>query len=206
MISSIEKGEPIMSLQPVITDLIESTGFERLVRVPLCHQETPYTCGVACVQSLLAGYGIFYTQDILAEQLKQKPIYGTDYRRILSFMELLGFQSSYHSEMNIDILKNWIKQGITPILLLQAWKDSEIDYSFDWKDSHYAIACGYDEERIVFMDPWILGNYVFIPNNRLLERWHGIDGSGNRCPHSGLIIQHDQLPYIYNPDKIKPMN
>ncbi|MDF2905963.1 MAG: hypothetical protein K0R34_1284 [Herbinix sp.] len=188
------------------TDFLKSYGFMHSVKVPLCHQETPYSCGVACVQSLLAGYGIIYTQDVLAEYLKQKPIYGTDFRNIITFMEMLGFQASFHTDMNIDQLKAFIDKGITPLLILQAWKEDEINYTYDWKDSHYVIACGYDGNRVLFMDPWTLGYYTDIPNNKLLTRWHTLDSSGNHYYFSGLIIKHESLPFVYIPNNIKPMD
>jgi predicted double-glycine peptidase len=188
------------------TNALERITFDPFIRVPLCHQETPYSCGVACVQSILAGYGIIYTQDVLVERLGQKPIYGTEYKNIITFMDMLGFHASFHNGMNIELLKELISNGITPILILQAWKDIEIDYAYDWKDAHYVIACGYDENRILFMDPWTLGYYTFIPINMLVKRWHDFDSSGNHSYYSGLIIHHEHLPFIYNPSIFKPMD
>ncbi len=173
------------------------------IKVPLCFQETVYTCGVACVQSILACYGIIYRQDVLAEMLETKPIFGTDYQNIISTMQMLGFHASYCTDMNIDILKAYIDRGITPILMLQAWKDDDIDYKFNWKDSHYTIACGYNEYSILFMDPYTLGFYTFITYPELMDRWHLLDSSGNHHYFSGLIIQNENLNYSYYPELIK---
>ena len=173
------------------------------VPVPLCYQETVYTCGVACVQSILASYGIVYRQDTLIELLQQKPIFGTDYHNIISLMQKLGFQASFNIDMSIDIVKSYIDNMITPILTIQAWKDDDIDYEFDWKDNHYVIACGYDDYRIIFMDPFALGNYNFISNNELMKRWHIVDQYGNHNYFSGLIIKNDNLPMVYKPNIIK---
>lgn len=194
-----------MHITPNTATTFDSLGPGRFIKVPLSHQETPYTCGVACVQSILAGYGIIYTQDVLSEQLKQKPIYGTDYENIISFLGLLGFQASLYVEMKLDVLKELIDHGITPMLILQAWKEDEIDYTYVWNNPHYVIACGYDENQILFMDPWTFGNYVFLSNNELMKRWHTIDHSGNHYYHSALIIKHEQLPFIYKPNIIKNM-
>lgn len=177
--------------------------FEHFISVPLCCQETVYTCGVACVQSILASYGILYRQDTLIELLKQKPIYGTDAHNIIFLMEMLGFDASIHIDMNIGMIKEYIDRGITPLLIIQAWKDDEINYSYDWKDSHYVIACGYDEERIIFMDPYTLGNYTYIPNNELQKRWHSVDEAGNHNFNTGLIIKNDNLHLIYDPHCVK---
>ncbi|SHK43631.1 Peptidase_C39 like family protein [Clostridium cavendishii DSM 21758] len=182
---------------------INIDSYNHFVPVPLCYQETLYTCGVACVQSILASYGIIYHQDVLIESLQQKPIFGTDYHNIISFMQKLGFQASFNIDMNINIVKSYIDNMITPILLIQAWKDDNIDYNFDWKDNHYVIACGYDDYRIIFMDPFTLGNYTYISNTELIKRWHAIDQFGNHNYFSGLIIKNDNLPIIYKPCVIK---
>lgn len=184
----------------------ELLSCDHLIKVPLCLQENPYSCGVACVQSILAGYGLIYRQDALSELLKQKPVFGTDYRNIISYMEMLGFQVSFHIDMDIELVREYIDEGITPILVIQAWKEDAIDYPCDWRDSHYVIACGYDENRLLFMDPWTLGNYTFITEHDLINRWHFVDLSGSHYYNSGLILKHDTLPYIYDPDIIRPMD
>lgn len=195
-----------MPEKPDYQKLPDAIASEHFIRVPLCHQETPYTCGVACVQSLLGCYGIVYKQDILAELLGQRPIYGTDYNNILSFLTRLGFHATFHIEMTLELLMGLIDRGLTPLLLLQAWKDIDIEYSYDWKDSHYAIACGYDTDRIMFMDPWTLGNYTYVPFDILMKRWHAFDFSGKHFYHPGLVISHTQLSFTYNPQILKPMD
>lgn len=194
-----------MLLKPENANLSENPGCNHFIKVPLCFQENEYTCGVACVQSMLAGYGIIYRQDVLSEMLKEKPLYGTDYENMISFFEMLGFQAAFHSNMSIDYIKELLDDRITPILMIQAWKDDDIDYSYDWRDSHYVIACGYDENRILFMDPWTLGCYTFITNNELLKRWHTTDPSGNHYHNTGLIIKNENLQFVYSPSFIKRM-
>ncbi len=183
----------------------DNQEFKQFIYVPLCHQETPYTCGVASVQSILEGYGLTYTQDVLSEMLKQKPLYGTDYRNIISFMEMLGFLATFHIEMKIEMIKELIDNKITPLLMLQAWKEDDIDYCYDWRDSHYVIACGYDDKRIFFMDPWTLGYYTFLTYEALVKCWHTLDSTGLHFYYPALIIKHEQLPFCYNPNKIKQM-
>lgn len=194
-----------MNTTPNNTITFESLGPGQFIKVPLSHQETPYTCGVACVQSILASYGIIYTQDILSEHLKQKPIYGTEYNNIISFMKTLGFQASFHIEMSLDFLKELIDHGITPLLILQAWKEDAIEYTYVWNNPHYVIACGYDETQILFMDPWTFGSYAFLSTSELMPRWHTTDHSGNHYYCTGLIIKHEQLPFIYKPNIMKRM-
>jgi len=182
---------------------VQSGICSHFIKVPLCFQETVYTCGVACVQSILAGCGIIYRQDVLTEMLQTKPIYGTEYQNIIDLMQMLGFQASFHFELTLDVIKEYIKNGVTPVLLIQAWKDDDIDYVSDWRDSHYTIACGFDDTRILFMDPYTLGNYTYIPNNELIKRWHTVDAAGNHYFCSGLFIKNDNLPFNYSSHIIK---
>lgn len=195
----------MMIIKPAYTKISDAKldDCPSFIKVPLCCQETPYTCGVACVQSILAGYGIIYRQDVLIEMLKQKPLFGTDFHNIIDFMQMLGFQAALDIDMDIKAVKAYIDKGITPILMIQAWKDDAIDYTYDWRDSHYTIACGYDEERIIFMDPWTLGNYTYIKNSELIKRWHLVDSNKNHYYNCGLIIKNDNCPYIYNPKTIE---
>ena len=187
------------------TTLSSQESGNRFIKVPLCLQENPYTCGVACVQSLLARYGIIYHQDVLSKMLKQKPIYGTDYKNIIDFLKRIGFEVSFEVDMDIPLLKELIDQEITPILLIQAWKNIEINYNYDWNNSHYAIACGFNHSQILFMDPWTLGNYTFICNEDFMKRWHALDQSGTHHHCAGLIVRHEFLPLVYEPNILKAM-
>ncbi len=84
----------------------QTCGHYRFIPVPLCHQETEYTCGVACVQSILGCYGMDYRQDQLAQILQSRPILGTDYENIIRFMQLLGFQAFFADKLRLDDLKS----------------------------------------------------------------------------------------------------
>ncbi len=49
--------------------------------------------------------------------------------------------------------------------------------------NHYAVAIGYDEKHIYFMDPSTLGHYTFIPIAEFLDRWHDMDGQVKLISH-----------------------
>ncbi|MBP2637935.1 MAG: hypothetical protein H6Q72_3842 [Firmicutes bacterium] len=184
---------------------LESCRFncKHFIEVPLCRQETEYTCGVACVQSILACYGFDYRQDELALILKSKPKLGTDYHKMIHFFKMLGFQASSIENMTIDCLKSYISDGIVPLLRLQAWGENGVDYATDWKDSHYVIACGYEMDRIFFMDPWTLGNYTFLPAIELLKRWHVPAVGFGQCYGGALIIKSENYAFKYNTGIVK---
>ena len=173
------------------------------IPVPLCFQENEYTCGAACVQSLLARYGIYYKQSVLEKVLDSRPMVGTSVKRIQSFVASLGLTASFREDMKTEDLINIIDSDIAPILMIQAWSDDEIGYCNDWRNGHYIIACGYYEKGIYVMDPYTLGNYTYLPFEDLEERWHILDMSGTRYNKSALIIHHESCPVVYDPSKIK---
>lgn len=175
----------------------------RFISVPLCRQETAYTCGAACVQSILGVYGMDYRQDELAQILDAKPLLGTDYHKIILFMKMLGFQASYVKNMGIDNLKSFINDRVTPLLQIQAWAENGVDYASGWQNAHYVIACGYDGNQIFFMDPWTLGNYTYLPAEELLKRWHVPGLHFVQCYGSGLIITKEHGDPLYDPSIIK---
>ncbi len=176
------------------------------IPVPLCYQETEFTCGIASLQSILARYGMYYRQSALADILHSQPILGTDYKSILYFAELLGLNAKIEEKMSFQDIKDYIDAKIAPILIIQAWRlEDDIDYSLDWKNAHYVVACGYYNNGIYVMDPNILGNYAFLPYPELTARWHAVDKDSIRHIRSGLIIENKDIPFVYNPDTVKYM-
>ena len=193
-----------MMVRTETADIYENNK-RRFIYVPLCLQETEYTCGIACLQSVLGSYGFIYRQEMLAKTLRARPILGTDYKEIINFVKYIGFEAYLVENMSIDNLKTFIDDNITPLLLIQAWADDGTNYSQDWSDAHYVIACGYDDNRIFFMDPYTLGNYTYIRNDDLKNRWHVKDEYGRIYYGTGIIIKNDHKSYIYNPSSIKYM-
>ena len=178
-------------------------GRIRLIRVPLCRQETEYTCGVACVQSFLRCYGFDFRQDLLAQRLHTKPFTGTDYRNILRLMNDLGFEARLYENMDPNDLKRLIDAGITPLLLIQAWKKNGVDYATDWGDGHYVIACGHMGDLILIMDPFTLGNYTYLHGRELMKRWHVKEPCGRAYYGAGLVIQKGCHTFQYDPYDIE---
>ncbi len=187
-----------------IADPVFKKCCKNFIFTPLCYQETEYTCGIACLQSVLARYGMYYRQSSLADVLNSQPILGTDYKSILYFAGLLGLKATMEENLCIDELMNYIDIGITPILIIQAWRlEDDIDYSCDWKNAHYIIVCGYHDNGFYIMDPNVLGNYACLSFSDLMKRWHAVDKDKVRHIQSGLIIHYENCPVKYNPETIK---
>lgn len=189
----------------------------RILRLPLVRQSTDYTCGVACVQSILryAGYDFDIREDKLAETLRADPQDGTGYHKIVEYLNSVRyhaeeegsniaregvrvFNAEARENISIEQLTAFINDGKPVICSLQAWGNpgETGDYSDVWDEGHYVIAIGYDDNNIIFMDPSTMGAYTYIPRQEFLARWHDED-SASRLNRFGIIVtvreDYDQI-------------
>jgi predicted double-glycine peptidase len=183
---------------------ITVSGVANLIRVPLLRQDTGYTCGVASLQSIFAYYGQDYRADKLARALKTTAQNGTDYRDIIRVAVSNGYSAQKYTGMSVDQLKGFIDAQTPVLLVIQAWPEKPVDWSQDWKDGHYVVAIGYDNDNIYFMDPATIGNYTYIPVDEFLVRWHDKDQRGKKLINFGIVI--DGKEPVYDPEQIKPLD
>lgn len=169
--------------------------------MPLTYQCYDYTCGVGAVQSVFWYYGKELRHDELAKVLGPDPIKGTNYRKMVEFARSLGFQVDVRTQMSLGDLKKLIDDRKPVIVLVQAWPDSPVKWPESWDEGHYAVAIGYDDRNIYFMDASTLGHYTFIPIPEFLDRWHDKDDQ-EKLIHFGMVITREGAT-IYNPDIIK---
>ena len=175
-----------------------------LIWVPLTRQCYDYTCGISALQSIFYYYGKEFRHDQLAKALEPHPLKGTNYKRMVEYARSLGFQVDVLTQMSLEELKKLIDDRKPIIVLIQAWPDSPVKWSESWDEGHYAVAIGYDERNIYFMDPSILGHYTFIPISEFLDRWHDMDDQ-EKLIHFGMVITREGAT-IYNPDIIKRLD
>jgi len=168
-----------------------------LILVPLCRQETGYTCGVAATQALLCYHlDCGWRQDRLARKLKADPQTGTRYKAIQRFFQSQGYSAEVHTDMTLQDLEASLDAGTPVICLIQAWAGHPVEYAADWDDGHYVVAVGYDAEQVYFMDPSTLGSYTFIPVGEFVARWHDMDPvSGARLVHFGMLVAKASAHY-----------
>ncbi len=190
------------SFQPATA--ITVSGIANLIRVPLIRQNTGFTCGVSSLESIFAYYGQDYRADKLALALRTTAEYGTDYRDIMRVALNSGYRVQEYSAMTVDQLKAFIDAQTPVLLLIQAWPGKPVDWSRDWKDGHYVVAIGYDEDNIYFMDPSTVGNYTYIPVDEFISRWHDKDRRGVKLINFGIVI--DGKEPAYDPDQIKSLD
>lgn len=192
---------------------------ENLISLPVVRQGTGYTCGVACVQSILYYNGIDFREDNLAQELGSTPEDGTNIDQMISFLTGVtsddgwwlglgneffnGIGAEKQEEMTLEELCEAIDESHPVICCLQAWYgESGYDYTDEWECGHYAIAIGYDETNIYFMDPSTLGNYTYIEKEEFLDRWH--DKAGETvCSHMGIVITNPNP--VFSSQQVLPM-
>ncbi len=190
--------------QPVVQQHIPAAPTpDVLIELPQTRQATNYTCGVAVVQSILAYNGFLLRQDVLEQETGANPDRGTTPQAIETSLNKRGIGTEFRENMSLAELRALIDQNRPVICFLQAWnEDPAFDYSTGYEDGHYAIAIGYDAERIYFMDPSTLANYAYIPNDQFIVRWHDGDETG-QVYRAGIIVTNPHPKY--NKDVFKPM-
>lgn len=164
---------------------------------PELRQTFEYDCGANALQSVFAYYGIDIREEILLKKLKTTKKNGTKIDNMESVATDYGFKVDI-KEMNVEILKDYIKKKIPVIVLLQAWSNKKVNYKKNTENGHYVVAIGYDKNNFYFEDPYsVLRTYLSF--NELSDRWHDKQKKGNIVKHIGIAI-HGKRPN-YNPKK-----
>lgn len=180
----------------------DEAGNSRLLQVPLYRQSHNFTCGVACVASVLryAGYDFDTREDRLLWELAATPENGTSYVRIAEYLNSVRLEGSpdtpvlateivctdYASdEQNLTLVDRLLSQfraalddGTPVICVIQAWRDDG-DYTAGTEDDgHYVVLIGYQKDAqsdaytYFFMDPSTSGSYTYLTEEEFILRWH----------------------------------
>lgn len=104
--------------------LIPWTSTPHLNQLPMIRQGTPYTCGVAVLQSILFYYGEEWREDNLAKELKSTPEEGTNYHEIVRFARGKGLIVDVAEKMTVEDLRRAVAAGRPVVVAFQAWSDS----------------------------------------------------------------------------------
>ena len=185
----------------------DKTGESKLIRLPLYRQSHNFTCGVSCVSSVLryAGYDFDTREDRLFLELGSTPENGTNYMKIVEYLESVHLDSSPDKpvfstkviSLDYDNQDSGANDGLLreirtalddnhPIICaIQAWKD-DADYSSRTEeDGRYVVLIGYskgnDGYLYYFMDPSTSGSYTYLTEDEFILRWHdSLEGKSKR--------------------------
>lgn len=166
----------------------------KILKFPDSRQSTNFSCGAACVQSVLYYYGTEIREDILIKEMEVLPTNvepsGVRPDIILKFFEKKGLKYNAGT-MTIKKIIEFIDKDIPIITPIQAWNEAyekkDVDYS-GWKDGHYIVAIGYTKNKILFDDPSLMNNRGFLSFEEFRSRWHDQDSLGKKYINFGMAI------------------
>lgn len=194
----------------------DETGKYKFLKLPLYRQSHNFTCGVACVASVLryAGYDFDTREDRLLWELAATPENGTNYVNITEYLDAVRIDDfpntpviatevvceDYASnDLTLtDSLLSQLRAALdddSPVICaIQAWRDDG-DYKAKTEDDgHYVVLIGYkkDTEKdtyiYYFMDPSTAGSYTYLTEEEFSLRWHdSLEGKSKRI---GIIVSY----------------
>jgi ABC-type bacteriocin/lantibiotic exporter with double-glycine peptidase domain len=162
--------------------LIEKRDIIKILDLPKTRQAENWTCAAKICEY----YGEDYREMDLVKILKSTPTNGTDLQPIIDFFIKAKFKIDVKEHLSIAELKEYIDKDIPVILMIQAWIKNESEYK-GWSNGHYTVCIGYTRDEILFADP-SLYDIGYIPNNKLLERWHDLDVGDKKYYQLGIAV------------------
>lgn len=156
----------------------------KMLEFPELRQRYNYDCGAKAAQAVLAYYGIDVHENLIMKAARTKksgtPMSGVE-RALLKY----GIRCRI-AKLTVQQIKKYIDKGYPVILLLQAWtKKKRVNWEKNWNDGHYAVAIGYDDNKIYFEDPYSVAR-TYLTYDELDERWHDIIG-GRKYLNYGIV-------------------
>ena len=204
----------------------DEKGKDKLLEVPLYRQSHNFTCGVACVASVLryAGYDFDTREDRLLWELAATPENGTNYMKIAEYLNAVrmeGFPDApvfateivctdYASDdrtLSHRLLSQFraaLDEDKPVICVIQAWRDDG-DYTAGTEDDgHYVVLIGYrkdtekDAYTYFFMDPSTSGSYTYLTEEEFILRWHdNLEGKPTRIAIAVSYLNGEQSAPIH---------
>jgi predicted double-glycine peptidase len=178
------------------------------VESPIVGQVVNFSCGSAALMSCLLywlGDGTpVNSESELWGALNIDPDSGAEPEAIASVARDLGLDAVPVLELTIEDLRECLEEGITCILCLQAWKERQVDYLYDYEDGHYVVLVGMDNKNAYVMDPWLKDSYGFIPLGQLDTRWHNPDTEGFPQEHMAVLIRGEK-PHPGPAEPVEPV-
>jgi len=110
----------------------------KIISVPNIRQTYNYDCGATALQIILVYYGIEIRKDHIIKATKTSKN-GASIKEIVKAANKYGLKTS-SKEMNINDIKDYIKENIPVILSLQAWTQKKTNWEDNRTDGHYVVA------------------------------------------------------------------
>jgi predicted double-glycine peptidase len=161
------------------------------IYVPLVRQAYEYSCGAASLASCLYYWKVWDGREPQLYPALETDDEGTSGVNIVKVAQSYGLMAFSRSEMNVDDLRGYLKEGCTVILSIQAWGDytSATDMMKVWEDGHYVVLVGISGDQVTMMDPGVAGQYRKISILELNQCWHDYSDEGEYDYYGGIVIK-----------------
>ena len=166
-----------------------------IVNIPEVRQSTNYTCGPSVMLSILGSYDIESREDKLSILMNTNKN-GTEFSGFIKVAEKYNIKYKYDS-FTIEDIKSFIDNEYPCIVALQAWSsNNNTDYTKSFEHGHYVIPISYDENKIYFEDPSVIG-LTYLTFEEFKNRWHSLGEDQKTKKYNEAII------FIKKPTKTK---
>jgi predicted double-glycine peptidase len=166
-------------------------------------QNTNFSCGAAALHAVCAYWGVGPESEYdYMKSLHSDPSMGTTPQHIIEYAKHRGLKVDARDCMTVLDLKTHLDKGRPVIVLIQAWGDKKRYRDYD-ENGHYVVAIGYDDKRIYFEEPVMLGHRAFLTYKEFDERWHDEDAFGRKYIRYGMAMWKKGKPsLIHQAEKI----
>lgn len=124
-----------------------------MIAIPYKHQIENYDCGPAALFSILSFFKVNpkkYQQIIKDCKTTEKD--GTDPDNIIKTAKFYGLKTKQYHNMTLKKLEELLDAEKPVIIDIQAWGNKHKYKKL--ASGHYAVAVGYDDQKIYFQDPF----------------------------------------------------
>jgi predicted double-glycine peptidase len=162
----------------------------KLLDVPDIRQFNEYSCGSACLLAVLAFYDLYdKNEKELTKELNTNSEDGTSLKAIKRVAENHSLNCDIKKECDLQELKSSLSNGNPVILNFQAWSnDKKPNWKNDWKDGHYAVLVGMDEENLYMRDPSIYNKVGTLSIDEFMDRWHDVGNDKNKMYNVAIFF------------------
>lgn len=172
---------------------------------PLVRQAFDYSCGAAALASCLYYWGVFTGRETELYGVLGTTCEGTTSGGIMMVASSYGLEVKYRTRLSIEELSDYLDQGYTCILNIQAWGDydASTDFTQVWDDGHYVVLANVTDSDVEIMDPSIPGQYGILSIESFTSRWHDFSDAGDELEyHTAILLKGDRVADLSLPYRI----
>jgi predicted double-glycine peptidase len=163
---------------------------EEKVRIPLpkVQQVSDYDCGPASLRAICQYFKVGpKSHKEFIKECETSKKYGTRPEDLIRIARKYGLDAKEYRNMSLKSLENFLDEGKPVMVTIQAWGDKK--YYDKLESGHYAVAIGYDQEKIYFEDPSVhKRKRGALLKEEFLDRWKDRKRNGEVLKQYGIVM------------------